>query len=62
MRFYVLLIVAVLAVTPWLWNGVKFLNCDFEPDYKCEIVHGAGVFIPPSSWITVWFGDDTARQ
>jgi hypothetical protein len=60
MKLSVLLIVAALAITPWIWNGVKFLSCDFESDYKCEAVHGAGVLIPPVSFITVWFDDDSA--
>ncbi len=56
---YMLLIAAIFA-TPWVWNGVKFANCDFESDWKCEVIHGAGVFIPPTSYITVWFDDDSS--
>ena len=51
-------ILLAIAAIPWIWNGVKFANCDFVSDYKCEIIHGAGVFIPPASWITVWFDTD----
>ena len=48
-----------LAATPWTWNLIKFLDCDFEADYKCEVIHATGVFVPPLSLITVWFaGDD----
>lgn len=54
-----LLIIFVLAATPWIWNGVKFANCDFESDWKCEVIHGAGVFIPPAAYITVWFDTDS---
>lgn len=60
MKLSTMLIILVIAAIPWVWNGVKFTNCDFESDYKCEIIHGAGVFIPPASWITVWFGTDEA--
>jgi prepilin-type N-terminal cleavage/methylation domain-containing protein len=56
----VIVLVLVIGVVPWIWNGVKFLSCDFESDYKCEVIHGAGVFIPPASLITVWFDDDDA--
>ena len=42
----------------WAWNGVKLASCDFESDYKCEAIHGVGLVIPPTSVITVWFGDD----
>ena len=59
MKHITLLFIAVLAVTLWLWNGYKFLNCDFESNYKCEAVHGIGVFMPPASFITVWFDDDS---
>lgn len=52
------LIIIVLFFTPWVWNAVKFSNCDFESNYKCEASHGIGVFVPPASFITVWFGTD----
>lgn len=58
MKLTVLVLIAAVALTPWIINGLKFLDCDFKPDYKCEVIHGAGVFIPPASFITVWFGDD----
>ncbi len=56
---YIILITAII-VMPWVWNGVKFVNCDFESDWKCEAIHGAGIFIPPASYITVWFDDDSS--
>ncbi len=55
-----MLLIAAIFATPWVWNGVKFANCDFESDWKCEVIHGAGVFIPPTSYITVWFDDDSS--
>lgn len=48
----------VVFLTSWVWNAVKFASCDFESDFKCEVVHGAGVFIPMASLITVWFDVD----
>lgn len=57
-QLIILGLIVALAVTPWIWNGVKFINCDFEADYKCEVIHGAGVVIPPASFITVWLGTD----
>ncbi len=53
-----LMIVIIIGITPWIWNGVKFASCDFESDYKCEAIHGIGIIIPPASLITVWFDDD----
>ena len=31
----------------WVINLTKLANCDFEPPYKAEIIHGIGVFVPP---------------
>ena len=52
------LIVLMLAITPWVVNATKFVNCDFESNYKCEVIHGVGVFIPVLSILTVWFDSD----
>lgn len=48
----------VVFLTSWVWNAVKFASCDFESDFKCEVIHGAGVFIPMTSLLTVWFDVD----
>ena len=58
MKALAYLIITVLAITPYCWNGYKLANCDFKSDYKCEIIHGIGVVIPPSALITVWFDAD----
>lgn len=58
MQLRYMFLIFILLAMPWIWNGVKFVSCDFESDYKCEIIHGAGVFIPPAAYITVWFDDD----
>ena len=42
----------------WVWNAVKYASSDFESDFKCEVIHGAGVFIPMTSLLTVWFDVD----
>ena len=49
--------IVILSAVPWVWNAIKFVSCDFESPYRCEVIHGAGVFIPPASYITVWFSD-----
>ena len=51
-------LVALLLFLPWPLNIYKFSNCDFKSDYKCEAIHGTGIFFPPLSYITVWFGTD----
>ena len=58
MNLKTLLILFILAVTPYLWNGYKLANCDFESSYKCEVIHGIGVIIPPAAFVTVWFSVD----
>lgn len=58
MKLLGILFIAAILAGPWIWNGVKFASCDFEANWKCEVIHGAGVFIPPAAYITVWFGDD----
>ncbi len=52
------LVIIFLSATAWVWNGVKFVACDFGPDYRCEAIHASGVFVPPLSVVTVWFGVD----
>lgn len=55
-----LVLIVVVAAFPvsWLVNAYKFASCDFESPFKCEVVHGIGVFVPPSAIITVWVDDD----
>jgi len=59
MKISTILIIFVILVTPWLWNVVKFVSCDFESDWKCEVIHGVGVVVPPAAYITVWFATDS---
>ena len=54
-----LILVILLAITPYAVNGYKLSNCNFEAPYKCEVIHGIGVVLPPTSLITMWFGDDS---
>ena len=54
----VILLVFAVAGISWIWNAAKLVSCDFESNYKCEIVHALGVFVPPLSPITVWFASD----
>ena len=58
MSFKEMLVLLVILFTPWVWNGYKFAQCDFESDYKCEVIHAIGVIVPPASWVTVWFDTD----
>lgn len=53
---YLLLIIAL--ASPWFINSYKFSQCDFESNYKCELIHFAGVIVPPIAMLTVWFGTD----
>lgn len=51
------LLILILILIPWMWNFEKLLDCDFKPDYRCEVIHGLGLF-PPAAFVTVWFEDD----
>lgn len=58
MKVALIVFVCCIGFAPWLINGYKFINCDFEASYRCEIIHGLGVVMPPASLFTVWFGHD----
>ena len=60
-KVYLILLLAVIFTIPWAWNAVKFINCDFELSWECEIVHGVGILVPPSAYVTVWFDDDSDK-
>ena len=55
-----IVIVIIWEIVTWIWSTVKLASCDFEPNYRCEVIHGIGVAVPPLSIVTVWFGDDGA--
>lgn len=55
-KWYIFLWLVVL--TPYIWNVARFTRCDFESNYKCEVIHGIGAVVFPLSYITVWFDDD----
>ena len=49
-------------VFSYVGNVIKVTNCDFASDFRCEVIHGVGVIIPPASLITVWFADDSVEE
>lgn len=55
------ILVMVLLIGSWIGNFVKLLNCDFEADYKCEIIHSIGI-IPILSVLTVWVDSDKPKH
>lgn len=55
--FVLFVVLAFGPLIAWVGNFYKLTQCDFEPDYKCEILHGVGI-IPVISLGTVWFGTD----
>lgn len=59
MKEMAMLVFMGVLLAPWVCNFYKLSNCDFDSDYKCEVIHGVGVVVPPASYITVWFGDDS---
>lgn len=58
MKLSTMIILLALLLTPYVWNASKLLSCDFESNYKCEVIHGIGVVIPPAAFVTVWFAGD----
>ncbi len=44
----------VIFVGSWVGNLFKLIDCDFEPSYKEEVIHGIGI-IPVVSLVTVWY-------
>lgn len=53
------IIPVMIAFAPiWIANAVKLADCDFEPNYRCEAIRGAGVVVPPLSVLTVWLDDE----
>ena len=58
-KFSIILIaLVVFMLGAWLVNFYKLANCDFESNYRCEIIHGVGI-IPPLQAVTVWFDSDS---
>lgn len=54
-----IIILWLIVIISWVGNIVKFTSCDFESDFRCEVIHGIGVFVAPASIVTVWFDDDS---
>lgn len=53
--FSVVLFIYAYFIVCWIVNLVQFIQCDFEPSYKDEIIKGIGVLCPPIAGVTVWF-------
>ena len=62
MKGWQLLIIVTIVLIMWVINAKKLFYCDFEYNYKCEVIHGAGLLIPPMSIITVWLDDDSGNK
>ena len=58
MKLRDLMIIVLIASIPYAYNAYKLAGCDFESNYKCEVVHGIGLAIPPAAYATAWFADD----
>lgn len=47
-----------ISISTWMWNATKLASCDFDAPYKCELIHGVGLVLPPLAIVTVWFDID----
>lgn len=45
--FALLCLVGLLSAFGYLRNVAKLITCDFASPYKCEVLHGLGVVVPP---------------
>lgn len=55
---YIAVGVIVFLLSIYCVNAYKFTECDFESNYKCEVIHDVGIFVPPAAIFTVWFDTD----
>lgn len=53
--------VFLVILLAWGVNFYRLTQCDFENNYRCEVIHGIGL-IPMSSPFTVWFAADTGEN
>lgn len=49
--------VVMIRIVLWVVNFTKLTRCDFQSPWKCELIHGIGLF-SPVQMIAVWFGTD----
>jgi hypothetical protein len=36
------LLIGILALVGWIKCLIKFIDCDFKPSYKAEVIYGVG--------------------
>ena len=53
----ILLVGVLLFALAWVVNAVKFVNCDFDAPYRCEVLHGIGL-VPLLAPVFVWADSD----
>jgi len=46
------------SISTWIWNATKLASCDFDAPYRCELIHGVGLVLPPLAIVTAWFDID----
>lgn len=51
----------IAGVACWFTNVYQFTQCDFDAPYRCEAIHGAGLF-GPIAIVTVWFETDSKGE
>lgn len=56
--FNVVLLAMLFMAATWWFNAYKLTQCDFDAPYKCEVLHGIGLFVVPASVATAWFSTD----
>lgn len=53
-------VLGMIFVVPvgYVLNVVALVQCDFEPSYKAEIIHGIGIVVIPVGVVVGWIGID----
>jgi len=58
MKYIKIYLVISFMLIPYAFNFEKYAGCYENGNSQCEVTHGAGVFIPPLSFLTVWVKTD----
>ena len=55
MKILIVYVTILLIIgTGWVKCVIHFVDCDFEPNYKAEVIYGVGTFVPPVGAVIGW--------
>lgn len=50
----IIIILTIAMCIGWGKSIYKLTECDFQPPYKCEILYGIGILVPPIGAFIGW--------